>query len=123
MTDYQLQKAIEKYVAVIVGDGVRLEHHHKFFYEKLSNVAIKLMQVQAERAGLVSKEEASMIPLLIEDKHVRKYLWDRGLVAVEDRCMRSHPHEKMNEYCQHKTELARLINKEAQAVQEKDKHD
>lgn len=114
MTDEQLQKAIEKYVTIIVGDGVRLEHHQKFFYEKLSSVAIKLMHIQVERAGLIPKEDASMIPLLVEDKHVRRYLWDRGLVAVEDRCMRSHPHEKMNEYCQHKTELARLMNKEAQ---------
>jgi len=114
MTDEQLQKAIEKYVTIIVGDGVRLENYQKFFYEKLSSVAIKLMHIQVERAGLIPKEDASMIPLLVEDKHVRRYLWDRGLVAVEDRCMRSHPHEKMNEYCQHKTELARLMNKEAQ---------
>lgn len=55
-----------------------------------------------------------MIPLLIEDKYVRNYLWERGLVAVQDRCMRSHPHEFMDEYCQHKTNLARLMNKEAQ---------
>jgi hypothetical protein len=47
------------------------------------------------------------IPLNIEDEYVRQYLWDRALIAIDDPCARSHPHENMNEYCQHKTELAR----------------
>lgn len=51
------------------------------------------------------------VPLNIEDEYVRKYLWERALIAIDDPCARSHPHENMNEYCQHKTKLARLQNK------------
>jgi hypothetical protein len=54
-----------------------------------------------------------IIPLHIEDDYVRNYLWERALVAVDDPCARSHPHENMNQYCQHKTELARRIRGEA----------
>jgi hypothetical protein len=45
--------------------------------------------------------------LNIEDKYVRNYLWERALIAIDDPCCRSHPHENMNEYCQRRTELAR----------------
>jgi hypothetical protein len=48
-----------------------------------------------------------LTPLNIEDKYVRNYLWDRALIAIDDPCCRSHPHENMNEYCQRRTELAR----------------
>jgi len=48
-----------------------------------------------------------LIPLYIEDDYVRNYLWERALIAIEDPCARSHPHENMNEYCQHKTALVR----------------
>jgi hypothetical protein len=48
-----------------------------------------------------------IIPLHIEDEYVRNYLWERALVAIDDPCCRSHPHENMNEYCQRRTELAR----------------
>ena len=50
-----------------------------------------------------------IIPLNIEDKYVREYLWDRALIAIDDPCARSHPHENMSAYCQHKTELARKL--------------
>jgi len=49
----------------------------------------------------------SPIPLHIEDEYVRNYLWERALIAIDDPCCRSHPHENMNEYCQRRTELAR----------------
>ena len=44
-----------------------------------------------------------IIPLNIEDEYVRNYLWERALIAVDDPCTKSHPHENMNDYCQHKT--------------------
>jgi len=44
-----------------------------------------------------------IIPLHIEDEYVRNYLWERALIAVDDPCQKNHPHENMNEYCQHKT--------------------
>ena len=44
-----------------------------------------------------------IIPLHIEDEYVRNYLWERALIAIDDPCTKSHPHENMNEYCQHKT--------------------
>ena len=44
-----------------------------------------------------------IIPLNIEDEYVRNYLWERALIAIDDPCTKSHPHENMNEYCQHKT--------------------
>jgi hypothetical protein len=53
-----------------------------------------------------------IVPLNIEDKYVRDYLWERALVAIEDPCARSHPHENMNAYCQHRTELARIQSRE-----------
>jgi len=53
-------------------------------------------------------QEQEVIPLNIEDEYVRNYLWERALIAIDDPCCRSHPHENMNSYCQHKTELARL---------------
>ena len=46
-----------------------------------------------------------IIPLNIEDEYVRNYLWERALIAIDDPCTRSHPHENMNEYCQHKTKI------------------
>jgi len=49
----------------------------------------------------MDKEE--IIPLHIEDEYVRNYLWERALIAIDDPCTKSHPHENMNEYCQHKT--------------------
>ena len=49
----------------------------------------------------MDKEEN--IPLHIEDEYVRNYLWERALIAIDDPCTKSHPHENMNEYCQHKT--------------------
>jgi hypothetical protein len=48
-----------------------------------------------------------LTPLNIEDEYVRNYLWERALIAIDDPCCRSHPHENMNEYCQRRTELAR----------------
>ena len=50
-------------------------------------------------------------PLNIEDEYVRNYLWERALIAIDDPCTRSHPHEDMSEYCQQKTELARYQSK------------
>jgi hypothetical protein len=44
-----------------------------------------------------------IIPLHIEDEYVRNYLWERALIAIDDPCPKNHPHENMNEYCQHKT--------------------
>jgi len=52
-----------------------------------------------------------IIPLNIEDDYVRNYLWKRALIAIDDPCARSHPHENMDKYCQHKTELARYQSK------------
>jgi hypothetical protein len=46
-----------------------------------------------------------IIPLHIEDEYVRNYLWERALIAIDDPCPKSHPHENMNEYCQHKTKI------------------
>jgi len=57
----------------------------------------------------MTKEE--IIPLLIENEYVRNYLWERALIAIDDPCPKSHPHENMSEYCQHKTELVLMINK------------
>ena len=48
-----------------------------------------------------------LTPLNIEDEYVNNYLWERSLIAIDDPCCRSHPHENMNEYCQRRTELAR----------------
>ena len=58
----------------------------------------------------------TLMPLHIEDDYVRNYLWERALIAIDDPCARSHPHEGMNEYCQHKTELARYQAKQRQWV-------
>ena len=58
------------------------------------------------------RQQEAVVPLYIEDDYVRNYLWERALIAIDDPCTRSHPHEDMNEYCQHKTELARIQNKE-----------
>jgi hypothetical protein len=63
------------------------------------------------RATLSQPEEA-VVPLNIKDEYVHKYLWERALIAIEDPCARSHPHENMNAYCQHRTELARIQNQE-----------
>jgi hypothetical protein len=63
---------------------------------------------------LEQKEWVGLTPLNIEDKYVRNYLWDRALIAIDDPCARSHPHENMNEYCQHRTELARYQAKQKQ---------
>jgi len=52
-----------------------------------------------------------LTPLNIEDEYVRNYLWERALIAIDDPCCRSHPHENMNEYCQRRTELARHQSK------------
>lgn len=60
----------------------------------------------------LAQPEQGVIPLNIEDSYVRSYLWDRALIAVDDPCARSHPHEDMGEYCRHKTELAHLQAKE-----------
>ena len=46
-----------------------------------------------------------LTPLHIEDEYVRNYLWERALIAIDDPCPKSHPHENMNEYCQHKTKI------------------
>jgi hypothetical protein len=48
----------------------------------------------------------SIVPMDIEDEYVQTYLWERALIAIDDPCERSHPHENMGNYCQHKTELA-----------------
>ena len=53
------------------------------------------------------KPWVGLTPLNIEDEYVRNYLWERALIAIDDPCCRSHPHENMNEYCQRRTELAR----------------
>ena len=66
----------------------------------------KYEQLKAQR------QFVAPVPLNIEDEYVRKYLWEHALIAIDDPCTRSHPHEDMNEYCQHKTELARIQNKE-----------
>ena len=55
-----------------------------------------------------------IISLHIDDKYVYDYLWERALIAIDDPCCRSHPHENMSKYCQHKTELARLMNQNSQ---------
>ena len=60
----------------------------------------------------MTKDE--IIPLNIEDEYVRNYLWERALIAIDDPCCRSHPHENMSKYCQHKTELAQLMNQNSQ---------
>ena len=49
------------------------------------------------------REWVGLTPLHIEDEYVRNYLWERALIAIDDPCTKSHPHENMNEYCQHKT--------------------
>lgn len=54
-----------------------------------------------------------VIPLHIEDEYVRKYLWERALIAIDDPCARSHPHENMSKYCQRRTELARFESRKA----------
>ena len=65
----------------------------------------------------LAQPEQEIIPLNIEDEYVRDYLWDRALVAIDDPCARSHPHENMGAYCKHRTELARI------QAQELDKND
>lgn len=65
----------------------------------LSVVTVHLPPQQRTWVGLT--------PLNIEDEYVRNYLWERALIAIDDPCCRSHPHENMNEYCQRRTELAR----------------
>ena len=59
------------------------------------------------RDKLYQRTWVGLTPLNIEDKYVRNYLWERALIAIDDPCCRSHPHENMNEYCQRRTELAR----------------
>ena len=54
----------------------------------------------------MNKDE--IIPLNIEDEYVRNYLWERALIAIDDPCTKSHPHENMSKYCQHKTKLAQI---------------
>jgi len=66
-------------------------------------------------------QEQEVIPLNIEDEYVRNYLWERALIAIDDPCCRSHPHENMNAYCQHKTELARLQFKQDKSKPVEDK--
>jgi hypothetical protein len=65
----------------------------------------KQMQSSVDKAvnAMGNREWVGLTPLHIEDEYVRNYLWERALVAIDDPCTKSHPHENMNEYCQHKT--------------------
>lgn len=114
MTDEHLQNAIESARAWLLPQVDYKTTPSNSLKETTIEHVKKLQEVQVLRAKHVEKKEETAVPLIIEDKYVRNYLWERGLVAVEDRCMRSHPHENMDEYCQHKTNLACLMNKEAQ---------
>ena len=63
--------------------------------------------IDSKHATPQQRTWVGLTPLNIEDEYVRNYLWERALIAIDDPCCRSHPHENMNEYCQRRTELAR----------------
>jgi hypothetical protein len=65
----------------------------------------KQMQSSVDKAvnSMGKREWVGLTPLHIEDEYVRNYLWERALIAIDDPCPKNHPHENMNEYCQHKT--------------------
>ena len=65
----------------------------------------KQMQSSVDKAvnSMGKREWVGLTPLHIEDEYVRNYLWERALIAIDDPCTKSHPHENMNDYCQHKT--------------------
>lgn len=55
MNSQQLQAAIDKYVTVIIENGTKLQQFQPSFYERLTSVTGKLMLIQAERAGMITK--------------------------------------------------------------------
>ena len=69
---------------------------------------VKARKWAEETAKVLNEPEQKPVPLYIEDDYVRNYLWERALIATDDLCTRSHPHEDMNDYCHHKTVLARM---------------
>ena len=85
--------------------------------EKSDNYAAFHAGYRFAVAHHLAQPEQEIIPLNIEDGYVRDYLWDRALVAIDEPCTRSHPHENMGAYCKHRTELARI------QAQELDKND
>jgi hypothetical protein len=55
MNSQQLQIAIDKYLEIMVEKGTSLKHYHPFFYEKISEVTLKLLHIQAKRAEFLIK--------------------------------------------------------------------
>ena len=54
MNSQQLQIAIDKCMVIIVEKGTNLKHYHPHFYERLCEVTLKMLNVQAARADLVT---------------------------------------------------------------------
>ena len=54
MNSQQLQIAIDKCMVVLVEKGTGLKHYQPHFYERLCEVTLKMLNVQAARAGLVT---------------------------------------------------------------------
>ena len=54
MNSQQLQIAIDKCMVIIVEKGTNLKHYQPHFYERLCEVTLKMLNVQAVRAGLVT---------------------------------------------------------------------
>jgi hypothetical protein len=52
MNSQQLQTAIDKCMVIVVEKGTNLKHYQPHFYERLCEVTLKMLNVQAARAGL-----------------------------------------------------------------------
>ena len=54
MNSQQLQKAIDQCLTVVVEKGTNLKHYQPHFYERLCEVTLKLLNIQAARAGMIT---------------------------------------------------------------------
>jgi len=55
MNSQQLQIAIDKYLEIMIEKGSCLKHNNSFFYEKISEVTLKLLHIQVKRAEFLIK--------------------------------------------------------------------
>jgi hypothetical protein len=55
MNSQQLQIAIDKCMIIVIEKGTNLKHYQPHFYEKLCEVTLKMLNIQAVRASIVTQ--------------------------------------------------------------------
>jgi hypothetical protein len=59
MNSQQLQTAIDKCMTIVIENGTNLKQYQPHFYEKLCEATLKMLNIQAVRAGMVTQPSIS----------------------------------------------------------------